>query len=139
MARRKTDMIQFKIRMLEELRKRLEVSAKTERRSLNAEIVARLEQSFGQPLTFSSMTQGFLDGIVEKLMSSDDLEDDLRWFRVNPTTRAVGEMLSRELYGRAGTKYQTGQIAEGDRLRLMALALAGQEPELPMPHQSKGE
>jgi hypothetical protein len=46
MARRKTDVIQFKVRMLEELRKRLEMSAKAENRSLNAEIGARLQHSY---------------------------------------------------------------------------------------------
>ena len=46
--RNKADIIQFKIRMREDLRKRLEEVATAERRSLNNEIVARLEQSFAQ-------------------------------------------------------------------------------------------
>ena len=44
--RKKTDFVQFKIRFRESLRSRLEVSAKGQERSLNSEIVARLEQSF---------------------------------------------------------------------------------------------
>jgi hypothetical protein len=49
MARRKkTDIVQFKLRIREVLRKRLETVAKNEERSLNSEIVDRLEQSFAQ-------------------------------------------------------------------------------------------
>jgi hypothetical protein len=46
--RKKTDTVQFNVRLREELRKRLEVSARAEKRSLNSEIVARLAQSFDQ-------------------------------------------------------------------------------------------
>jgi hypothetical protein len=44
--RKKTDFVQFKIRFRESLRSRLELAAKGQERSLNSEIVARLEQSF---------------------------------------------------------------------------------------------
>jgi len=67
--RKKTDMIQFKVRMLEELRKRLEVSAETKRRSLNAEIVARLEQSFGSATQLNEAAQTFIDFVTDRLAS----------------------------------------------------------------------
>ena len=51
--------------MLEELRKRLEVSAGAERRSLNAEIVARLEQSYAQ--TGRGNVQDRLEAVVARL------------------------------------------------------------------------
>ena len=46
--RKKTDFVQFKIRFRETLRARLETAAKGQDRSLNSEIVARLEESFTQ-------------------------------------------------------------------------------------------
>jgi hypothetical protein len=46
--RRKMDFVQFKVRFREALRARLEAAAKGQERSLNAEIVARLEESFAR-------------------------------------------------------------------------------------------
>jgi hypothetical protein len=55
--------------MLEELRKRLELSAKTERRSLNAEIVARLEHSYADHRTVRDhILDDQLTEIREKLL-----------------------------------------------------------------------
>jgi len=45
MARKPTEIIALSLRVREELRRRLEGEAKKQRRSLNAEIVHRLEQS----------------------------------------------------------------------------------------------
>jgi predicted HicB family RNase H-like nuclease len=47
--RKKTDFVQFKVRFRERLRAWLEAAAKAEKRSLNSEIVLRLEQSFELP------------------------------------------------------------------------------------------
>jgi len=44
--RKKTDIVALKLRLTEELRKRLEVAAKNDERSLNSEIVSRLAHSF---------------------------------------------------------------------------------------------
>ena len=46
MPRKKSDTVQLKVRMKEPLRARLEKAAKSKGLSLNAEAVARLEQSF---------------------------------------------------------------------------------------------
>jgi hypothetical protein len=104
MARRKTDIIQFKVRMLEELRKRLEVSAKTERRSLNAEIVARLEQSYGterlSPLWQMAQAWSKLAAQYDKEKAESGPIDMAQWLR--------------------------------DSLRRDSSPLADQEPELPI-------
>jgi hypothetical protein len=46
--RKKTDIVQFKLRIREALRRRLEATAKVEERSLNSVIAHRLENSFEQ-------------------------------------------------------------------------------------------
>src|SRR5262252_9352428 len=46
--RKKTDIVQFKLRIREALRRRLEAAANAEERSLNSEIAHRLENSFEQ-------------------------------------------------------------------------------------------
>jgi hypothetical protein len=46
--RKKTDIVQFKLRIREALRRRLEAAAGAEERSLNSEIANRLENSFEQ-------------------------------------------------------------------------------------------
>lgn len=46
MARKKIK-VQFKLRISEELRKRIETCAKAEHRSMNSEMIMRLERSFG--------------------------------------------------------------------------------------------
>jgi hypothetical protein len=46
--RKKTDIVQFKLRIREALRRRLEAAAGAEERSLNSEIAHRLEHSFEQ-------------------------------------------------------------------------------------------
>jgi hypothetical protein len=46
--RKKTEIVQFKVRLREALRQQLESAAKAQERSLNSEIVTRLEQSIAQ-------------------------------------------------------------------------------------------
>jgi hypothetical protein len=46
--RKKTDIVQFKLRIREALRRRLEANARVQERSLNSEIANRLENSFEQ-------------------------------------------------------------------------------------------
>jgi hypothetical protein len=49
--RKKTDIVGLKLRLREHLRRRLETRAKYEERSLNAEVIERLEKSFEQETT----------------------------------------------------------------------------------------
>ena len=46
MARKATDTIKLQLRLSERLRRRLEKAAETQERSMNSEIVGRLEASF---------------------------------------------------------------------------------------------
>ena len=48
MARKSTNAVQFKLRFSETLRRRLERDAARNRRSMNAEIIARLEQAYSK-------------------------------------------------------------------------------------------
>jgi len=57
-ARKPTDIVQLKLRFLESLRRRLERAAKANDQSMNAEIVSRLEQSFGKEDDANRVAQG---------------------------------------------------------------------------------
>jgi Arc-like DNA binding domain len=48
MARKPTDTVQLKLRFYEKLRRRLEREAEENKRSMNAEIIDRLEKSFAK-------------------------------------------------------------------------------------------
>jgi Arc-like DNA binding domain len=51
MARKTTNVVQLKLRFSETLRRRLERDAAQNRRSMNAEIIARLEQAYFKSTT----------------------------------------------------------------------------------------
>jgi hypothetical protein len=104
--RKKTDIVQFKLRIREGLRGRLESAAKNQERSLNSEIVARLEESFRRS-ELASLTEN-----VDRLSALYERTQGLFLMGVPPVLRA--EMEARE----------------------KARALPDQEPELPMPHES---
>jgi hypothetical protein len=59
MARKPTDTVQLKLRFSEALRRRLEREAARNNRSMNTEIIHRLEESFRQ----HEIDQAVLDGI----------------------------------------------------------------------------
>lgn len=81
---------QHKLRMPPELKEKLFNSAKDMNRSLNAEIVARLEQSFDEPMAFdptnaemvtklvAQSMQGLLVALRDRGVSSDLIFDALR-------------------------------------------------------------
>ncbi len=81
---------QHKLRMPPELKEKLFSSAKDMNRSLNAEIVARLEQSFDEPMAFdpadaevvtklvAQSMQGLLVALRDRGVSSDLIFDALR-------------------------------------------------------------
>ena len=99
--RKKTDFVQFKIRFRESLRSRLELAAKGQERSLNSEIVARLEQSFDREgLTrLRDQTEKALTSIVEQNRRREYLIElevkRLReaFYESNPNIKRVEEML----------------------------------------------
>lgn len=51
-ARKLFDVIQLKLRLSEELRRRVEDAASANRRSMNSEILVRLEATFKSPEMF---------------------------------------------------------------------------------------
>ena len=63
MARNPTDEIQLKLRFAEALRRRLERAAADNNRSMNAEIIHRLEQSF-QLIHGPRITVGPSSGVI---------------------------------------------------------------------------
>jgi hypothetical protein len=74
--RKKTDVVKLQLRIREGLRGRLESAAKNQERSLNSEIVARLEESFRRS-ELASLTENVrelsaLTGWVRKKVEEDD-------------------------------------------------------------------
>ncbi len=61
---------QHKLRMPPELKEKLFSSAKEMNRSLNAEIVARLEQSFEEPMAFNPTDAEMVTKLVAQSMQS---------------------------------------------------------------------
>ena len=109
-TRKKTDIVQFKLRIREGLRGRLESAAKNQERSLNSEIVARLEESF---------RRGELASLTENVDRLSALHERTQALFASP---ALGEWVARKLAEREAQQ--------------KARALPDQEPELPMPHES---
>jgi hypothetical protein len=112
MAKRKrTDIVKLQLRIREGLRGRLESAAKNQERSLNSEIVARLEESFRRS-ELASLTKKF-SALQERMQALTALVS---------RGRALGERFDR--------------IEAEMEARQKARALPDQEPELPMPHES---
>jgi|SRR6476660_4543129 hypothetical protein len=76
MARKPTDEVQLKLRFSEALRRRLEREAKRFERSMNAEIIHRLEQSFQKDDRIDELRQAGLE-IMER-SHQEHLELQLR-------------------------------------------------------------
>lgn len=82
--------IQYNLRWSEELKEKIAQSAKEHNRSMNADIVARLEQSFDEPMAFdptnaemvtklvAQSMQGLLVALRDRGVSSDLIFDALR-------------------------------------------------------------
>lgn len=88
---------QYKLRWSEELRDKIQESAKQHNRSMNADIVARLEQSFSTPET----TQSLLEEAV--MLTLKAVKDDPSLLN-NP---------------KVSTKYVTDNNAERDTVELI--------------------
>jgi hypothetical protein len=69
MAKKATAIVPTMLRMREELRKRLEREAKKSGRSLNAEMVGRLEQSF----TIDEQARARDSAIIDMLVNNDNV------------------------------------------------------------------
>ena len=149
--RKKTDIVQFKIRLRERLREQLEAAAHAKDISLNSEIVSRLEQSFVQ----ASLQDLIAEGRKDRNRLDERSKEIFRlmaeaWLKLaegasepptdGPTShkRQLVEPLPelfRELYRKVDREYELGRTESGNRLRRIAWALRqalDQEPELPM-------
>jgi hypothetical protein len=115
MAKRKrTDIVKLQLRIREGLRGRLESAAKNQERSLNSEIVARLEESFRRS-ELASLTENVreLSSFTENVRELSSLTE---WVR-----------RTAERYKKAEEDDARGRTDSAER---------DQEPELPMPHES---
>lgn len=78
MARKQSDTVQLKLRFPEKLRLRIELAADRNQRSMNAEIIHRLEQSFQKDdqdarvdLVVTAAATAAATAVVDKLIVSD--------------------------------------------------------------------
>jgi hypothetical protein len=65
-ARKQTDTVKLQLRLTERLRRLLEQAAKDQKRSMNAEIMHRLDQSFLQQ-NLAALMREHIDNTAEKV------------------------------------------------------------------------
>ena len=90
MSEDQNNIVTLKVRVTAEFREKIATTAKENNRSMNAEIVARLEQSFDEPMAFdpadaevvtklvAQSMQGLLVALRDRGVSSDLIFDALR-------------------------------------------------------------
>jgi hypothetical protein len=107
-ARKKTDVVQLsKIRMRESLRARLKRDADKKDITLNAEIVDRLEQSYGQALRDSA--------IIDMLVRHNDVSAQL--------LRDIADEIAKH------PDWSTSEDEREELLRGLAYSIHGKEPQ----------
>ena len=87
--RKKTDFVQFKIRFRESLRSRLEIAAKGQERSLNSEIVARLEQSFDRESVTRIRDQA--EKVLESILDQNRRRSELVEIEAKQAVKRTGD------------------------------------------------
>jgi hypothetical protein len=78
-SRKKTDRVQLKLYVREELRRRLEQAAKRNVRPLNAEMIRRLEESFELPPT--PVLKAIVEAGIAELTDVDIIRSFLEYLR----------------------------------------------------------
>lgn len=63
----RTSDVEYKMRMTQELKDKLAESAQTHNRSMNADIVARLENSFGTATLSNASTEELMAELLERM------------------------------------------------------------------------
>jgi hypothetical protein len=87
--RKKTDIVPLMVRLREDLRARIEAAAKGRERSLNSEIVARLEQSFDREgLT---RLRDRIDKSLESILAQNQRSEKLLELQDQKFRRAIEE------------------------------------------------
>jgi len=135
MQRKATDTVQFKLRMREDLRQRLEDAARERKISLNAAIVERLEASFFFAETAEAMGRSDLFMIVHLFTAAIKRIENIRdkkWYEDPDTLRETGDLIRRMFQQfaelRAGNAYDAQPAVSFGELMadLFVSRLAGQ-------------
>lgn len=63
----RTSDVEYKMRMTQELKEKIAESAQTHNRSMNADIVARLENSFGTTTLSNASTEELMAELLERM------------------------------------------------------------------------
>jgi hypothetical protein len=122
--RKKTDIVGLKLRLRESLRARIEAAAKAQERSLNNEVIARLEQSFDR----ESLTR--LRDNVEKGLDAIMVQNERREKLLELESQKFRRALE-EYYGRMTS-------AADHRIKLAAAAARDGDTQDDLPQESKG-
>jgi hypothetical protein len=100
-SRKSTDLANFTLRLREDLRRRLERDAKKGDRSLNAEIVERLERSYEVASKLEEALGGGHTAALLQILASEIqlMEKTLGsdWTKDEKTAMAVGQAIARTL------------------------------------------
>lgn len=70
MSEDQNNIVTLKVRVTAEFREKIATTAKENNRSMNAEIVARLEQSFDSPMVFDPRNANLITTIVAQSMQT---------------------------------------------------------------------
>jgi len=103
MARKPTDTAHLNLRYPEALRRRLERAAKKSGRSMNTEIVERLERSFRRE-DFEKFQDFITEGMLKVMGVAVDVAR--RWPSMPPSRAGLLSMLTREQLGRVAQVVQ---------------------------------
>ena len=87
MARKPTDQVQLKLRFDEKLRRKLELAAERADRSMNAEIIYRLEQSFADSDILTRIEKK-MDEIKDGIQETQDQQYERFLRQLNEQNRA---------------------------------------------------
>lgn len=97
MARKPTDQVQLKLRFDEKLRRKLELAAERADRSMNAEIIYRLEQSFADSDILTRIEKK-MDEIKDGIQETQDQQYERFLRQLNEQNRADYEDSLRDEY-----------------------------------------
>ena len=106
MARKPSDVIQIKIRVREDLRRRLEQAANKADRSINSEMASRLANSFNLP-KLNEIT-GRLENVYTRL--AHDLRDRSQREDLMRAAEYLIEQLPTEVQGREAVKRAIAEV-----------------------------
>lgn len=106
MARKPSDVIQIKIRVREDLRRRLEQAANKADRSINSEMASRLADSFNLP-KLNEITTG-LENVYLRL--ANELRDQLQTQDLMRAAEDLIQQLPTEVQGREAVKRAIAEV-----------------------------